>query len=262
MVSSSSIRRRWHPPPTGASSPRCGDRPDIDYVLALDGGCEARAPRHPHPRNFARTLREAKRIYRRSRRELPLIPLFVRTKAKQDGPFSPSRTPAFAVVCPRPGNVGNRGEVSNEGFRASDAAARLAEIEAAVEAVERSLARWRRGLAGFVAESLEPRSVGADNGSWLGASRSIRVRAPETGRLVVVTVAYDAACAETVALTASAREAGVFNPHREAIVERARLIRSVGWCGLLRRAIPAARARCACESVCAMRRLTAQPRRR
>ena len=44
------------------------------------------------------------------------------------------------------------------------AAERLAEVDAALGTVERSLARWRKGLEGFVAESLGSVCVGADRG--------------------------------------------------------------------------------------------------
>ena len=108
-----------------------------------------------------------------------------------------------------------------------DAGDRLAEIEAALESVERSLARWGRGLAGFVAGSPEPGSVGADDGGWLAASRSMRIRARETRRLAMSIAAYDATCAATVGANRTARASGVFNAPHASIVERARLIRTV-----------------------------------
>ena len=108
-----------------------------------------------------------------------------------------------------------------------DAADRLGEIEAAVESVERFLARWRRGLAGFAAELPEFGSVRPNDGSWVRASRSFRIRARETRRLARLIAAYDSVCAETVAVTAAASRAGVFNPHHEAVTERGRLIRAV-----------------------------------
>ena len=139
-----------------------------------------------------------------------------------------------------------------------DATARLTEIEAAFEVVERSLARWRRGLVGFVLDSLAPRSVEPGNGSWLGASRSIRVRAPETRRLVMLMVVYDVACAEN-------RGGDGDGAGSRCIQSAARGGRRAcpahplgGLCGLLRCAIPAARARWACGAVWAVRRLAAQ----
>ena len=108
-----------------------------------------------------------------------------------------------------------------------DAAGRLAEIEAALEAVEGSLARWRRGLAGFVAESLVSCSAKEVCGGWLRASRLIRVRALETRRLAMLIHAYDDVCVATVEVTAAARKTQLFNPHHESIAERSRLIRAM-----------------------------------
>ena len=108
-----------------------------------------------------------------------------------------------------------------------DAAACLVEIDAALEAVERSLFRWRRGLAGFVEESLEPGTVAGNCAGWRRASRVFRIRAWETRRLALLIEAYDGACVATVEVTLAARKARVFNAHHESIAERARLIRAV-----------------------------------
>ena len=98
-----------------------------------------------------------------------------------------------------------------------DAAGRLAEIEGALEAVEGSLARWRRSLAGFVAESLAPGSVGEDGTGWLCASRLFRIRTREARWLALLIETYDEACVATVGVTAAARKGRVFNAHHESI---------------------------------------------
>ena len=109
-----------------------------------------------------------------------------------------------------------------------DAAARLEEIDAALGAVERSLERWRRGLAGFASASLDGRTqAGANNGGWRRSGRLLRVRAPQTRRLAGLITGYDAACADTVAVTGACRDAGIANPHRASIGDRRRRLRAL-----------------------------------
>ena len=127
--------------------------------------------------------------------------------------------------------AGVRSPYSARGASDIVAAERLAEVDAALGTVARSLARWRNGLEGFVAESLGSVCVGADRGPWLRASRSIRNRARERRRLALLIAAYDAACAATVGVTATARKLRVYNAYHECIAERARLIRAVASLG-------------------------------
>lgn len=119
------------------------------------------------------------------------------------------------------------------GYRAAaargdaDAAARLEEIEASLGACERSLERWRRGLAGFASEALDGRTAGAQHGCWCRSARLLRIRAPETRRLAGLIAGYDAACADTVAVTGACRKAGIANPHRACIENRRRRLRTL-----------------------------------
>ena len=112
--------------------------------------------------------------------------------------------------------------------RAGDAGAaeRLGTVEAGLEAVEAALARWSKGQGRFMLESLGVRGVEEEPRQWHGALHSVRVRAPETRRLALLIVQYDAACAVTVRVTAAAREAGLFNAHHACIAECAREIRA------------------------------------
>ena len=112
-----------------------------------------------------------------------------------------------------------------------DVAERLAEIDAAMDAARRSLGRWRRGLAAFEAESVAVAATNGNRTRWLGATRLIAVRAPETRRLARLIVDYDALCALAVAATAAAREAGAFNSHHAGIREYKRRIRAVVHAG-------------------------------
>ena len=107
------------------------------------------------------------------------------------------------------------------------AAARLEEIDAALGVFERSLERWRRGLAGFASASLDGRTAGANNGGWRRSGRLLRIRAPQTRRLVGLIAGYDAACADTVAVTGACRDGGIANPHRASIGDRRRRLRAL-----------------------------------
>ena len=107
------------------------------------------------------------------------------------------------------------------------AARRLAEIDAEMDAAQGALGRWRRGLAAFAAESIPAPNRRGRPEPWLGTTRLVAVRAPQTRRLVRLIVDYDALCAATVAATANARQAGVFNPHHTAIRACGRRLRTV-----------------------------------
>ena len=109
----------------------------------------------------------------------------------------------------------------------ADAAARLEEIEASLGAFERSLERWRCGLAGFASVALDGRTAGAQHGGWRRSGRLLRIRAPETRRLAGLIARYDAACANTVAVTEACREAEIANPHRVCIGDRRRRLRAL-----------------------------------
>ena len=109
----------------------------------------------------------------------------------------------------------------------ADAAARLEEIDAALGAFERSLDRWRRGLAGFAAASLDGRTAGAEKRDWRRSARLLRIRARETRRLAALIAGYDAACVATVAVTGACREAGIANPHRASIEDRRGRLRAL-----------------------------------
>ena len=109
----------------------------------------------------------------------------------------------------------------------ADAAARLEEIEAALGAFERSLDRWRRGLAGFASALLDGKPVPAQNEGWRRSARQLRIRTPETRRLAGLIAGYDTTCADTVAVTGACREVGIANPHRVSIAERRRRLRAL-----------------------------------
>ena len=110
------------------------------------------------------------------------------------------------------------------------AAARLVEIEAGLDAAGRALGRWRRGLAARAAgaPAREPHGV---RKRWLGATRLVGIRSPQTRRLARLIVDYDALCATSVAATAAARAAGTCNAQRAGIRECGRRIRAVVHAG-------------------------------
>ena len=107
------------------------------------------------------------------------------------------------------------------------AVARLEEIDAALAAFERSLERWRRGLAGFASASLNGGTAPAKNAGWRRSARLLRIRSPEARRLAGLIAGYDAACADTVAVTWSCREGRIANPHRASIGDRRRRLRAL-----------------------------------
>ena len=109
----------------------------------------------------------------------------------------------------------------------SPAAGHLAEIDAAMDAAQGALGRWRRVLAAFAAESVPVRKRNGRREAWLAATRLVAVRAPQTRRLARLIVDYDALCAATVAATANARQAGVFNPHHASIGACGRRLRTL-----------------------------------
>ena len=120
----------------------------------------------------------------------------------------------------------------------AEAVARLGEIDGALDALGRSLDRWRRGLAGFAAERLPPEALAATGGRWLRTGRLLRIRAAETRRLAALIEAYDAVCANTASVTAACRRRGIANPHRASIGDRRRRLRAVmelGYGGVRRR---------------------------
>ena len=128
----------------------------------------------------------------------------------------------------------------------AEAAARLAEIDDALGALDRSLARWRRGLEAFAATGLPGGSPAANGGRWRRSGRQLRIRARETRRLAALIEAYDAACADTVAVTAACRRAGIGNPHRASIGDRRRRLRALivlGYGGVRLRQEPPGAAR-------------------
>ena len=112
--------------------------------------------------------------------------------------------------------------------RAGDAGAaeRLAKVEADMEAVEEALVRWANGNRRFLLEDLEVGALEAERPRWVRAARTVRVRAPETRRLAMLIVEYDAACAATVRITAAANKAGLYNAQHACIAERGREIRA------------------------------------
>ena len=112
--------------------------------------------------------------------------------------------------------------------REGDAGAgeRLGKVDAGLEAVEAALVRWARGNRKFLAEELGVDAFEAERPQWVRASRSMRVRAPQTRRLALLIAEYDAACAATVRITAAARTAGLFNAQHACIAERGREIRA------------------------------------
>lgn len=114
-------------------------------------------------------------------------------------------------------------------------AARLEEIDAALGAFEQSLDRWRRGLAGFASASLNGGTAPAQNGGWRRSARLLRIRAPATRRVAGLIAAYDAACADTVAVTRACREVRMANPHSASIGDRRRRLQALmalGYGGL------------------------------
>ena len=119
------------------------------------------------------------------------------------------------------------------GYRAAaargdaEAAARLGKIDDALDAVDRSLARWRRGLAAFVSERVPGGAAAGDGRRWRRSGRLLRIRSPETRRLAALIERYDAVCANTVAATAACRRSGIANPHGASIVDRRRRLRAV-----------------------------------
>jgi len=104
--------------------------------------------------------------------------------------------------------------------------ARLREIEETLGRAEEAVNRWVLGLREFARETLdclEDGSPGWDD----GGQRRLRIRTAEAARLADLMVAFDAACAATAAVTATARARGVFNPHHASIRDRARMIRRI-----------------------------------
>lgn len=123
------------------------------------------------------------------------------------------------------------------------AAARLVEIDAALDAAGRALGRWRRGLAACAGSVPEPEPPGVRY-RWLATTRLIGIRAPQTRRLARLIVDYDALCAASVAATAAARAAGRFNAQHAGIRDWGRRIRAAvhaGAAGRGRRRKPAGR---------------------
>ena len=121
--------------------------------------------------------------------------------------------------------------------RAGDAGGveRLSKVEADLQAVEAALVRWARGNRRVLPEELDAGAFEAERPQWVRASRSIGVRAPETRRLAMLIVEYDAACAATVRITAAARKTGLFNAHHACIAECGREIRAAlesGYAGV------------------------------
>ena len=106
----------------------------------------------------------------------------------------------------------------------ADAAARLLDIDEALDALDRSLVRWRRGLAAFAAARL---AGDAADPRWRRTVRLLRIRAPETRRLAALVEAYDDACRATATVTAACRRSGIPNPHRAAVAERRRGLRAL-----------------------------------
>ncbi|MYD94478.1 MAG: DUF1845 domain-containing protein, partial [Chloroflexi bacterium] len=115
------------------------------------------------------------------------------------------------------------------------AAARLEEIDAALDATGRALGRWRRGLAAYVATPPDPEPHGVGK-RWLGATRLVGIRAPQTRRLARLLVDYDALCALCVAATAAAGGAGTSNTQHVGIRNCGRSIRAVVHAGAAARA--------------------------
>ena len=109
----------------------------------------------------------------------------------------------------------------------AEAAARLGEIDDALDALDRSLVRWRRGFAAFVSERVPGGAAAGDGGRWRRSGRLLRIRSPETRRLAALIERYDAVCANTVAATAACRRSGIANPHGASIVDRRRRLRAV-----------------------------------
>ena len=109
----------------------------------------------------------------------------------------------------------------------AEAAARLGEIRDALDAVDRSLVRWRRGLAGFASERLPGKAVSPNGRRWRRSGRLLRIRAPETRRLAALIEGYDDACANTATVTAACRRSGISNPHRASIGDRRRWLRTL-----------------------------------
>ena len=110
------------------------------------------------------------------------------------------------------------------------ATGRLREIDAALTAAEDAVNRWARGLAAFAGEALAdaaPQPLAWED----GVERSLRVRAGEAVRLAALIGAFDATCAASAAVTAAARERGIFNPHHARIPESARMIRRIADLG-------------------------------
>lgn len=106
------------------------------------------------------------------------------------------------------------------------AARRLREIGEALGGAEGAVNRWALGLRAFARETLdclEDASPGWDD----GGRRRLRIRTMEAARLADLVVAFDAACAATAAVTTTARDRGVFNPHHASIRDRARMIRRI-----------------------------------
>ncbi|MCY3812111.1 MAG: hypothetical protein OXH15_09980 [Gammaproteobacteria bacterium] len=103
---------------------------------------------------------------------------------------------------------------------------RLREIDETLGRAEEAVNRWVVGLREFARVALDC----ADDGSpgWDdGGQRRLRIRTVEAARLADLVVAFDAACAATAAVTATARCRGVFNPHHASIRDRARMIRRI-----------------------------------
>lgn len=116
--------------------------------------------------------------------------------------------------------------------RAGDraAAARLAEIDAALTAAEGAVNRWALGVAAFARDGLADAAPGPP--SWEDAvERGLRVRTGEALRFAALICAFDLACAATAAVTAAARGRRVFNPHHARIAESARMIRRIADLG-------------------------------
>ncbi len=121
--------------------------------------------------------------------------------------------------------------------RAGDAGAaeRLVKVEADLAVVDAALVRWANGNRRFLLEDLDAGALAAERPRWVGAARILRVRAPETRRLAMLILEYDAACAATVRITAAAGKAGLFNAQHACIAERGREIRAAlasGYAGV------------------------------
>lgn len=72
-----------------------------------------------------------------------------------------------------------------------------------------------------------PGGAAGDGRRWRRGGRLLRIRSPETRRLAALIERYDAACAETAAVTAACRRSGIANPHGASIVDRRRRLRAV-----------------------------------